>query len=158
MISREYSEAIVEVLEILKYSDYTVTERIPKKLIDFWQKNKSITYKPNLDHNKSINEMNLKDKTKSLIVMLYLNYLCNDEEKKNVKLILINNEKKYQQELREKYNPDNIFKRNSLEVKDKEDSKGMNADNTKIMVYKETFFEKIINIIKKVILIKQLNF
>ena len=62
MISREYSEAIVEVLEILKYSDYTVTERIPKKLIDFWQKNKSITYKPNLDHNKSINEMNLKKK------------------------------------------------------------------------------------------------
>ena len=109
MVSIEYSEAIVEVLEILKYSDDIIIEKIPKSLIEFWQKNRSQTYNPNLDHNKSINEMKLKNKTKSIITMIYLNYLCDDEEKSNINLILKDNEKKYQQELRKKYNPDNVF-------------------------------------------------
>ena len=83
MVSIEYSEAIVEVLEILQYSDDNIIEKIPKKLIEFWKRNKSTTYKPNLDHSKSINEMDLKKKTKSIISMIYLNYLCDDEEKNN---------------------------------------------------------------------------
>ena len=33
MVSTEYSEAIVEVLDILQYSDDYIIERIPKKLI-----------------------------------------------------------------------------------------------------------------------------
>ena len=52
MVSVEYSEAIVEVLEILEYSDDNIIEKIPKSLIEFWQRNKSQTYTPNLDHNK----------------------------------------------------------------------------------------------------------
>ena len=51
MANIEYSEAIVEVLEILEYSDDNILEKIPKKLIKFWERNKSKTYKPNLDHN-----------------------------------------------------------------------------------------------------------
>ncbi len=99
MVSIEYSEAIVEVLEILQYSDDNIIEKIPKKLIEFWQRNKSTTYKPNLDHSKSINEMNLKKKTKSIISMIYLNYLCDNEEKNNIELILKDNEEKYQQNI-----------------------------------------------------------
>ena len=105
MVSVEYSEAIVEVLEILQYSDDNIMEKIPKKLIEFWQKNKSATYRPNLDHSKSINEMNLKKKTKSIISMI-----CDDEEKNNINLILKDNEEKYQQELIEKYNSKIKFK------------------------------------------------
>ena len=110
MVSVEYSEAIVEVLEILQYSDNNIISKIPKQLIEFWQRNKSTTYKPNLDHSKSINEMNLKSKTKSIITMIYLNYLCEDAEKKKINLILTDNEKKYQEELKEKYNTDNLLK------------------------------------------------
>ena len=110
MVSVEYSEAIVEVLEILQYSDNNIISKIPKQLIEFWQRNKSTTYKPNLDHSKSINEMNLKSKTKSIITMIYLNYLCEDVEKKKINLILKDNEKKYQEELKEKYNTDNLLK------------------------------------------------
>lgn len=143
MVSTEYSEAIVEVLDILQNSDDYIVERIPKKLIEFWQRNKSTTYKPNLDHSKPINEMDLKSKTKSLITMIYLNYLCNENEKKNIELILKNNEEKYQKELREKYNPDNIFRRNQ---KESVIDKGEVITNEVAMVeYKESIFKKIIN-------------
>lgn len=146
MVSIEYSEAIVEVLEILQYSDDNIIEKIPKKLIEFWQRNKSTTYKPNLDHSKSINEMDLKKKTKSIISMIYLNYLCDDEEKNNIKLILKDNEEKYQQELREKYNSDNIFKKHNQK---QEVTENVVATNVAIVEYREPIFKKIINIIKR---------
>ncbi len=150
MVSIEYSEAIVEVLEILQYSDDNIIEKIPKKLIEFWQRNKSTTYKPNLDHSKSINEMELKKKTRSIISMVYLNYLCDDEEKNNIKLILKDNERKYQQKLREKYDPDNIFKNHNpkQEISEKI-SENVVATDRDMVEYKEPIFKKIINAIKR---------
>lgn len=150
MVSVEYSEAIVEVLDILQYSDDYIIERIPKKLIEFWERNKSTTYKPNLDHSKPINEMNLKDKTKSLITMIYLNYLCDETQKKNTQLILKNNEEKYQKELREKYNPDNIFNGNQGIIESNIETK----DNVQMIEYKESIFKKLLNKILKILHIK----
>lgn len=147
MVSIEYREAIVEVLEILQYSDDCIIEKIPKKLIEFWQKNKSTTYKPNLDHNKSINEMDLKNKTKSIITMIYLNYLCDDEERSNINLILKNNEEKYQQKLRERYNTDNIFKKDNQKLEVEENVVATN--NMTMVEYGESIFKKIINMIKR---------
>lgn len=141
MISVEYSEAIVEVLEILNHSDDNIIEKIPKSLIEFWKREKSTTYKPNLDHNKSINEMELKNKTKSIITMLYLNYLCDVTEKNNIKLILRDNEEKYQQELREQYNTDRLFKKEERIIKDKTQA---------LVKYKEkTFVQKIFDKLRK---------
>ena len=147
MVSVEYSEAIVEVLEILEYSDDNIIEKIPKSLIEFWQRNKSQTYTPNLDHNKSINKMNLKSKTRSIVTMIYLNYLCDDEEKSNINLILKDNEKKYQQELREKYNPDSVFKTDEEKIKIE---KNEVTDDLDMVEYKENIFKKIISFVKEV--------
>ncbi len=149
MVSVEYSEAIVEVLEILQYSEDNIIEKIPKKLIEFWQRNKSATYRPNLDHSKSINEMNLKNKTKSIITMIYLNYLCDDVEKNDINLTLENNEEKYQRELREKCNPDNIFKKNNKSHEIAENvTENVTENNVAMVEYKEPIFKRIINIIK----------
>ena len=109
MVTAEYSEAIVEILDILQHSDNSITEKIPKQLIKFWQTNQSTTYKPVLDHTKEIHEMHLKPKTKSILAMIYLNYLCAPEEKRDIQLRLKVNEDNYQQKIREKYNPNTIF-------------------------------------------------
>lgn len=144
MVSVEYKEAITEVLDILYNSDEDLLGKIPKKLIDFWERNKSKTYKPNLNHDLPLTEMNLKKKTKSIIAMIYLNYICEEEQKKSFKHILKNNEDFYQQELREKYNPDNIFKKR----KNADISENNNEDNSIIMQiveYKVPIFKRIIN-------------
>ena len=96
MVSAEYSEAISEVLDILQNSDESIVKRIPRKLIEFLEKNKSSTYIPNLDHNKTINEMDLKDKTRDIITMIYLQYLCDTDEKKGIKKVLIRHEEIHQ--------------------------------------------------------------
>ena len=141
MLSVEYSEAIVEVLDILKHSDETIYSKIPKKLIEFWERNKSNTYKPILDHTKLLKDMNLKEKTKDILAMLYLNYMCDEKEKSEIKAILANNEKKYQKELREKYNPDNVFK-------NKKEQTVVENINLPIEVKKEKFLKRLIRFIK----------
>ena len=138
MVTVEYSEAIVEILEILENSDNTICEKIPKRLIEFWQRNKSTTYKPNLDHNKPLNEMNLKQKKKDTITMIYLNYICDENEKEITIDKLKENEENYQILLREKYNPDKIFKN-----RDKEQVKTL-----AVVKYKDSMFSKIIKSIK----------
>jgi len=146
MISVEYSEAIVEVLDILDNSDDTICKKIPDKLIEFWQRNKSSTYKPELDHSKPLNEMKLKEKTKDIITMIYLNYLCDESEKEITKGIIKENEEKYQIMLREKYNPDKIFKNRNKEEKI-ETQESINT--LAIIKYKESIFSKIIKSIKR---------
>lgn len=143
MVSKEYSEAIVEVLDILKYSEDDIINKIPKNLINFWQENKSETYKCSLDHNKPITEMNLKNKTRAIIAMIYLNYLCDGSERKELQLKL----KKNEEELRKKYNMDNTFKRRATKI-----DKSINEEKKYICMieYKESFFKKIINKIKKI--------
>ena len=146
MANIEYSEAIVEVLEILEYSDDNILEKIPKKLIKFWERNKYKTYKPNLDHNKSISEMNLKDKTKSIIGMIYLNYLCNEEETKEISSIINHNEEIYQTELIKKHNSQHLEK-----VQNKTNTINENTTSTSITTIenKESIFKKIVNRIKR---------
>lgn len=151
MANIEYSEAIVEVLEILEYSDDNILEKIPKKLIKFWKRNKSKTYKPNLDHDKSISEMNLKDKTKSILSMIYLNYLCNDEESKKIKSIINHNEEIYQTELVKNYNSQYLEKKQNIS-----NTINKNTKSTSITIIenKESIFKKIINRIKRFFNIK----
>lgn len=151
MTNIEYSEVIVEVLEILEYSDDNILEKIPKKLIKFWERNKSKTYKPNLDHNKSISEMNLKDKTKSILSMIYLNYLCNEEETKEISSIINHNEEIYQTELTKKHNAQHLEK-----VQNKTKTINENTKSTSITIIdnKESIFKKIVNRIKRFFNIK----
>ena len=151
MANIEYSEAIVEVLEILEYSDDNILEKIPKKLIKFWKRNKFKTYKPNLDHDKSISEMNLKDKTKSILSMIYLNYLCNDEESKKIKSIINHNEEIYQTELIKKHNSQHSEKEQNIINTINENTK---STSITIIDNRESIFKKIVNRIKRFFNIK----
>lgn len=142
MVSVEYSQAAVEVLDILKHTNEEDVEKIPKKFIKFLEENSSKTYNPNLDHTKSIKEMGLKQKTHDILGVIYLKYWANEEEKEKFKAKIKENEKMYQEELREKYNTDNLFNQRI-----KEDFKPIEEMQLQI-VQKETFIKKIINKIK----------
>lgn len=91
--------------------DKSYKDKIPKKLKDFLEKNKSDSYIPNLDHSKTIKEMNLK----------------------------------------EKYNPDNLFKnRTQATIKEEKTVK----ENVDLVEVKESFFTKFIKKLKTILHIK----
>lgn len=112
MLVSDYREALVEVLEILKHTNEKDRNKIPKKLIAFFEKNASTTYKFTFDESKPIKDLNLKPETKGILAMIYRNYWCTQEERLEYDNLLNNNQKLYDEHLREKYNPDKIFENN----------------------------------------------
>ncbi len=147
-MTSERMEAYVEVIEILKHMDKKYVEKIPKKLRNFFEKNCSKDYVFNLNTNKPLIEQNLKIKTLAILAMLNLNYWCESEEHKKELISRYNdNEQKYQQELREKYNPDNIFKNNDKKNSIQEE---IIENEVALVEYKESIFKKIINKIKSI--------
>ena len=110
MISVEYKEAISETLDILRHTKKEDVDKIPPRFMEFLKENASKTYKPRLDHTKKIEDMELKQKTKAILAIIYEEFWCNSEERKEFKKNLKENEMKRQKELKEKYNPKEIFK------------------------------------------------
>ena len=79
--------------------------------------------------------------------MLNLNYWCKDEKEKEEMLkIYSENDKKIEAEMRERYNPDNLFKKKEKEEQNNE----VKQENTELIEYKEqNIFKKILNKIMK---------
>lgn len=135
-------KAYAEVDKILSFMDTTYVEKIPKKMRDLFRNEKLQNYEPNIDPKISLEEQKLQKKTYAILAMLNLNYWCKDEEeKKELIKLYAENDRKREEELREKYNPDNIFKNKQTEsISNTEES------NTSLIEYKETnFFKKIIS-------------
>ena len=139
--------AYSEVDKILSFMEFEYVEKVPKKLRELFKNEKSKDYNPNIDKNIPLNEQNLERKTYAILAMLDLYYWCNnEEEKKELLQAYSNNDKKRQEELREKYNPDNIFKNRVKELEQEKIAKDVAA----LVEYKEeNFIKKLINRIKR---------
>jgi len=145
IVSEEYSKAVVEVLNILERLPSKEVDKIPKKLLEFFKKVALEDYKPQLDFSKNLNEIELMEKTKDILAMLYRNYWCSEEERKEYDILLNENEKKYREELEEKYSVENLLKKYSY-------SKQENTNNyVPLVIEKEKFYIKVLNFIKKLL-------
>lgn len=110
-MENELLKAYAEVDVILSYMKNTYVEKIPKKMRELFKNEKLQGYEPNINPKIPLDEQNLQRKTYAILAMLNLNYWCKDEnEKKELIAIYAENDKKREAELREKYNPDNLFK------------------------------------------------
>lgn len=112
-VKPEQAYAYAELLEILDAMDKAYIAKIPKKLMAIFKENALSTYEKHIDINVPLEEQEISKKTSALIAMLTVQYWCETKEQKEELLnVFKENERKYQEELREKYNPDNIFNNN----------------------------------------------
>ena len=133
------AKAFAEIDEILLLMESKYVEKIPQKLRDLFHNEKMAGYEPVIDKYTPLDEQNLQRKTFVILAILNLNYWCEDEEEKQ-KLIsaYAENDRIMEEELREKYNPDNLFKK-KIEQEETEKS------NVALVEYREeNFFKKII--------------
>ncbi len=87
----EYSEAAVEVLDILQHTNKYDLKKIPKSFIKFLIKISSKTYKVEFDHTKPMNQLNLKDETKDILGFIYITWWCGEKEKDEYKRCIKDN-------------------------------------------------------------------
>ena len=140
-------KAYAEVDKILSFMEIKYVEKVPKKMREMFKNEKLQSYEPNIDKNIPLEEQQLERKTLAILAMLNLNYWCeNQEEKQELLRAYSDNDKKREEELREKYNPDNIFKN-----KNKEQDAEQETDKiTSVVEYKEkNFIKKLLDKIKR---------
>ncbi len=140
----EYSNSLYQINEIIKYMTPNLKARIPKKFISYFENNKSKDYNWKVNEAVPLEKQNLLPTTKEILTVLYKDYICDDLERVELEKTLNNNEVKYQEELRQKYNPDNIFNNKTKKVV----HTIAENENTSVVAYKESFFSKIISKIK----------
>lgn len=134
--------AYAEIDEILNLLEDDYRERVPKKVRDFFKEEKMKDYHPEIDIEKPLIEQNLKRETMVLLAILNLNYWCENEDEKKSFLDELDKNEEEKNELEEKYNPDNLFKK-------KQDESTEN--NIQIIEYKKpNFIQILLTKIKKI--------
>ena len=136
-------KAYAEVDKILSYMETRYVEKVPQKMRDLFQNEKLKNYEPKIDKNAPLEQQDLQRKTLAILALLNVNYWCeSQEEKQELLKSYAENDKTKEEQMRERYNPDNIFS----QKKETEE-----LDNvTELVEYKkENFIKKLLNKIRK---------
>ena len=110
MVTKELSEAAVEINSIFENMSIALLSKIPENFRNFFIEIASENYKFEYNKTVSLNEQKLLHKTKRILALIYRDYLCNELEKERynkeyTRVILLK-----EQEKNEKYDPNNLFK------------------------------------------------
>ena len=150
MVTKEFAEASAEINEILKYLPKEEVEKIPSKLREFFKEVSSKDYVTNINPNMPLDKQQIKEKTKDIIALIYRNYWCSEEERKELDQKLIENDRKFEEELREKYNPDNIFKNNVTTTKKEEpEVKEEKIEQSLVPQETEKWYQRFLDMVKR---------
>lgn len=140
----EYSEAAVEVLDILNHTNKEDVARIPQSFIKFLTDISNKSYKAKFNHEQPINGFNLRKQTKELLGFIYITWWCNKEEHEKYKNIIHENNNK-KEKIKETYNVNDIFK-NKKENQEHRIIQNENVMEKNIVEYKkENIFKKFLN-------------
>ena len=124
----ELSQRLVEVECVLNKMNEQNIKKIPQEFWEFLNKNKDINYNFKYDDSKSITENNLHIDTISLLTYINMNFLLDDEAKKEMISLLNEDEIIAEEQRRKQYNPDSIFKNIVYKILE---SKTLNYDTIK---------------------------
>lgn len=149
MINDKYAKAYKEVLEIIKFFPEEEYNKIPKEKIEFFEKNMDpnhiFTINPKID----LSEQNISKEANAVIIGLFQDYYATEEQKVKINKILELNQKQLEEEKKEKYNPDDIFKKRNTSTTEEVATEPL--PETAMIEYKENFFIKFKNFILKIL-------
>ncbi len=145
----KYREAFSEVEQIINLMPTNLSNKIPLGFKQIISSEESNTYIPKIS--EPIEECHLKEETIVILAVIYRDFFCSKQERE--KLIERDSNKllELEKEIRNKYNPDNIFKNRKKEETTLESN--ISKENA-IIEYKEQnfiqrLFEKIKHLFKR---------
>ena len=145
-MKQEYKEAFTEVNEIIKMMPDELVNKIPSKFREMLEDERDKEYNPKIQ--EPLEECKLKNETIIILGLIYRDFLCSQDEKRRLQekdaRELQEIQKAIEDEIRQKYNPDDLFKK-----KNGNNNEHQNFEETAIAVaQKEKWYKKIFNIIK----------
>jgi len=145
MITKEYAKAYKEVVTILSYVPAEDLQKIPQEKVNFYIENMDKEYEYILDENIEFEEQDMSEITKAILANIFRDYWATPYQRERIEAKEKYDIEKEEEEKREKYNPDNIFKDRQAETNIP------NTTNLPMEIKKENFFMKLISFIKRFI-------
>ena len=146
MLKTSYANAYKEVLIILDNLIKEDYDKIPKEYIEFLKSNCNNEYEFYYDNSKTFEEQELLDDTKYILFGLFEKFGATELQKEKIKNFKDTYYRKIEEEKKEQYNPEDIFKKVNTIIETPE-----NNSNTKLIEYKETVFRKLKNFLLKIL-------
>lgn len=140
----DLNKRLVEVEYILRKLDDSYIRKIPSEIWRYIELNKDNNYIYNYNENKTLLEQNLHIDAIAILTYINIEYLLNEEQKKEMRELLRKDELFAEREKNKRYNVDNIFKNRKQDEQE---------DVTLVEVKNKKWYEKLIsffgNMLKK---------
>ena len=141
------NQAFTQVYDVINHMEIEMQEKIPKKFIDLIRENRDLDYKLNINYKEDIKKQLLKE-SKVILSLIYRDFLCSKEKKEKLLQLDLEEIRKEEKILREKYEID--FEKRKKEKIEKNIEKIKEQDEKlPIKVEKEKWYKKIFEILKK---------
>lgn len=105
-----YEKAYTEVIELLKFFPKESVEKIPKEKLKLYLNKMDKTYNYKVDTTKSFEQQHMSEKTKAIFANIFRDYWATDYQRERIKAKEQYDKEKIEEEKRNKYNPNDIFK------------------------------------------------
>lgn len=106
-----YEKVLREVDYIIKNMPMEIQNRIPNNFKKSIVDKMDLNYVPEqFDKNKTLDEQNISEETKKILALIYRNYIVSDEERRKLKIEEKNIRQKLENEKRNKYRYEDLFK------------------------------------------------
>ena len=144
---KEYTNECLykDVYTIIEMMNPDLRNKINKEFINFLKENQDIEFEGTIDKNIPIKNQELREEIKLMLSILYINYFCPQEKKKEILEAERKNINKYYDVFKNKDNT----KLPESKIEEQVDKESQN--NMQLIKYKENFLTKIMKKIKNII-------
>ncbi len=143
-----YPDAATEIIEIFKFVEEPVLEKIPEKLKNELERISNKEYNFKFDETKTLNEQKLLPATKELLSAIFIKYCCREEDGNEILVACRENDIRLEEEKRKKYDPDKIFEKKQKEqVEEIKQAENTDGQCFKLVVI-EPWYKKVTRKIK----------
>ena len=115
-MNNSYAKAYTEVLEILSHFSAEEYSKIPQEKKNFYKNNMKKNYEYSIDPNIALSKQYISKEANAILISIFRDYFANDRQRQTLNNLLNQNQKKHENIIKEKYNPDNIFINNNRNV------------------------------------------
>ena len=124
VITKDDLRAYTEVDYIINHMNVKYREKVPQKMLTFFGSIKDPDYEVKINPYVPLQNQGLQRYALEIIALLHLKYWCEDEErKKELYDIMLSNQEKLEEQMRQKYSVEKLF-----ETPDKEETNNSQED------------------------------
>lgn len=138
-----------QVYGILEMLGEEYIKKIPSKLYNLIKEERLEEYSPKYSSDVDIQKQDISTEAMAIIALMHLNYWCKSQkEKDELRELFKKNEEEYVKLQNEKYNPDNLFKKDESKIQGE-----VTAKKQMLIVAepKKNIFVRFVDMIKRIV-------